>query len=291
MREENITFKEVLSQGVEIYRNNFGLLFKFAFISICITLSGQVIKTLAQLSNQPALIGVAGLISSGISLISIYFLGRLIIGLNLSIANIYHNKEVDFTSMYKEGADKFWTYFGVSLLSGLIYIVPVIIVIIGSVTIFIGSNRLGYTGTVSVSSGFTAVTLIGCGLILLGVVGIIIIFYKLCLIKPLVILNSKEKNHIGKSFSLTKGNHKLLLPAVLLASLVFGVIFGSQMVVSTWFVLSPALILGLSIVNSLIQAIFQPLISTMFVIIFFNLEEDEHDYTIIDIEEEQLVLD
>lgn len=291
MREERITFSEVFSQGMEIYRNNFALLFRFALISICITLSGQVVRTIGQLSNQPALIGIAGLISSAITLISIYFIGRLLIGLHLSIANIYHNREVGFSVMYKEGQDKFWTYFGVKLLSGLIYIIPVIAIVIGSVVIIVAVN-LGVYGSGSGSfTGNMTTMIIGGGIMVIGIIGVVIIFYKLCVITPMVILNAKEKNHIGRSFTLTKGNLRLLLPMVLLASLVFGVVFGSQVIVLTWFTLSPLVILGLSVINSLIQALFQPLIVSMFVIAYFNLEENEHDFLIVNSEEEELVLD
>lgn len=275
MNEEEIKFSAIISKSLELYKENFSLLYKIVFISICITMSGQFISLLGSLTDNIAYTFLLSLVSIVVSILSIYFGGRLTISLFLVIGNIYWNRKITFSEAYKKSGELFWNYFGLNLLAGLMFIIPAIVIVIGSIIFFVNINIVS-NGT----SSFGGPTTVIAGLlILVGVVGVIFLIYKLLMLIPIILFKSKEQNQFKRSFELTKGKGRLLMPYLGLMTVIMVIVLGLQFGVNFIFPESPLVSFALQILWSLLSSLVTPLTTGIIVGIFFAIDHDENDFT------------
>ena len=288
MKEEKVRFRQVMSEGYSIYKDNFKLLFMFAIISGCFTLTTTILDSIRDRLDIAGVSIIISLFSFGISIISIYYLGRLAIGMYLAIANIYHNREVTFTEMYDKGQPLFWSYFGTRLVAGLMFIIPMVVIIIGSVLLYM-NLRVTSPYTDYNLGASTVLLIIGVVMIIVGAIGVIFLFYKLSMLTSIIILDTKEKSQINKSFKLSKANASLIIPLIIVMIFPYLIILGLDTGIKSLIGANFASSTIISIIATISMALLQPLFAANFVVIFFNLSETSDFEEVETIETNKLV--
>lgn len=288
MREERVTFGKVMSDAFSIYRNNFKLLFSFALLTGCFSVVTTLLSNVGARVNNGGLKVIISLFSFGITIISIYYLGRLAIGMYLSIANIYKKKDVCFSSMYDKGEPLFWTYFGVRLLAGLFFMIPMIIVGVGSVFVYTNMN-VAYSEFQN--GGSATLLIVGYIIIAVAIIGGIYLFYKMAMLTSIIILDTKEKNQIKESFKMTKGNARLILPLIISMIIPYLIILGFDYGLASLIGASLWTATATSVFSALCMALLQPLFTASFVVIFFNLSESNDFDEVEEIATSELVME
>jgi len=135
IERKKLVASEIVSQAINLYKENFWLLFKLNGIGVLITFITSNIVRLSNFIDSMAIRMLVQLIGVAISYVGIYYSLRISVALVLTIRDRYFNQEAGIKSNYLKGKKHIWRYIGTILLIGLMLVVPVMIASFGFTSI------------------------------------------------------------------------------------------------------------------------------------------------------------
>lgn len=250
-----ISIKEVLKEGYYLYKNNFKLLFGVSAIGFLINLiyiTGDYLTTYFKNPAIPSF--VPGLIFFVVLAIpNIYFSSVITITLIKLIYNISNNHKGTFKETYKFAKSRFWTYFGTSILIGIILLIPFIVEM--CIATFYNQGIIKYI----------AMTIFFIPMIYL------IIRYYFATTLAVINLRYDTSEYLGVSKKLVKGCFFKILIIAVITQFVFWIPSAYTMIVPTSLKMSPTCEYMFDIVKGIIAAIYDPFAQAVTIVILKQL--------------------
>ncbi|MCT4542417.1 MAG: hypothetical protein N4A63_02610 [Vallitalea sp.] len=151
---KKLVIVEVIKESMNLYKNNFWLLFKLNAIGVLILLVTSNFNNLRKYVDIMELNFLIGFIGIILIFVGLYYSFRVTVSLILSIKDRYVDKEVTIKEIYNRSKENIWKYIGSLLLFGLMIIIPVLFtgigvtkvdtIILKIVFIIVGSVLLSY---------------------------------------------------------------------------------------------------------------------------------------------------
>lgn len=267
----DMSFKEVIIKGLELYKENFGCFFSFAMCAFLFYEIARLCVFLYQASHKINSIPI--FFYFNLLIVTIYFSGRCIIGLNRAIGYRYFGIQKGFKEIFVESKDVIQRY------------VAILLLIIASVAApegFIAMVSIFFVIIVTSSSSWTSIAIwFVISIIFIGLVSVIFfVIYKFTFVILVIIFKPNEMNFFRCGFDIIRGQHKLLIPVIVIVIVFYSALFGLMAVITEIFSNIPLILFVIKAFVGLIAAIFQPMLFSVLCIIFFNRVED-HMYTTI----------
>lgn len=257
MREFSI--KEVIAISMETYKEHWRVLVTISLISVMIS---QVISLanviVLGMEISPVQIMLTLLISV-ISFVSLYYTFRLSVAMILAAYDVLSDEEVTVSGSYDEAKKLTWRYIGITLLVGVIMIVPYMLVMLP---------------TMPTLPGFNIPLYMSIPLAIIGAVAGVYLFTLFVFSSFIAVLEPEEKNVLTRSKTIAQTQfYKVMLMVLVMALWTgFNMFLGSF--VST---LSSSAIIGylLSVLVSVPGVFIAPIITLITIVSMYTIENDD----------------
>lgn len=255
INKNKISIRDGIKEGFYLYKNNYKLLLCISAIGFLINLIYITANYSGNYFKNTGMSGAAGSIifMVMIAIPNLYFSTVITITLIKSIHNISNNYKITFEEAYKYAKSRFWTYFGTSIVIGIILVIS----IIAEVWVFTSCKQV-------------IIKYVVMGALLVPLIYFMVIYY-FALILAAVNVECDNKGYLGTSKSLVKGDFLKIFAIALIAKGIFWIPAVYVMLVPASQHIAPLNKYIYDIVTGIITTIYDPFAQAVSIVVLNQL--------------------